>query len=391
MQSLKVYNIVLFVLVTAILIGLFSCEMEEEVEVKPQITFNYPANNQQIPFTPEVKILAQLKGFTEYIKIDSIRLSIDDSVVYTEKRQLETIEYYWNTRNFAGQSHTVSVQVNYTDETPTDKDWNYFNVRDYIEEEEETGTEKLSINESITVSFSAFPTGSPNLSYVSLPRDTFEYQNKTIILDAFKISTHEITAKQYADFLNDISVDSMGRFGNTKYIYLGENSHLRYDGNQFVPKSERDSLPITNVTWAGAQDYCRWAGGRLPTQTEWYYAVDPQHVNNIGFVLNDAAWIKSNSNGRIHKIGTKNPNPYGLYDMLGNASEWCLDWFTNPMYPSQKDTLINPVSPYTEELKVHKGGNWNSLPFETNIELRTPYNPNNGSNYLGFRIVNELN
>jgi formylglycine-generating enzyme required for sulfatase activity len=381
---------VLYALAALLLISFYSCEMEEETEITPQITFNYPANNQQIPFTPEVKILAQLKGFTEYRKIDSVLLSIDDSIVHREKRQIETIEYHWNTRNNPGQTHTLAVQVHYTDETPADKDWNFFGARDYIEEEEEPEPEKLSINTSISVSFSAFPSGSPSLSYTTFERDTFEYQNKTIVLDSFKISKYEITAKQYADFLNDISVDSVGRFGNIKYIYLGKNSHLEFNGTRFVPKSDRDSLPITTVTWAGAQDYCRWAGGRLPTQAEWYYASDPDYVNNISFVLNDAAWFKANSNKRIHKIGTKDPNSYGIYDMLGNASEWCLDWYSNPVYSSQDDILVNPVSPYSGELKVQKGGSWNSQPFETNIELRTPFDPNNGSNYTGFRIVKQL-
>ena len=95
--------------------------------------------------------------------------------------------------------------------------------------------------------------------------------------------------------------------------------------------------PVEYVSWNDAQEFCRKASTvtgkqvRLPSEIEWEYAVRAGTTTEY-FFGNDAqdldkyAWYDHNSNGQTHPVGTKEPNPWGLYDMLGNVWEWCQDW-----------------------------------------------------------------
>jgi formylglycine-generating enzyme required for sulfatase activity len=365
--------------------------MEEETSFEPSIAFQYPANNQQIFRGTEVKVTAQLLGFTNYKSIDSVYLMIDDSIVLRTGKK-ESIEYLWETIRYSAANHTLSIEVSYKDKTPEYTEWNYFNVRDYIEEEEEdTTTEQLNLTSSISVSLQEIQRGNPSLSFITVPADTFSYKGKTIVLDSFRISTHEVTAKQYTDFLNAIQVKADGTYGNMTYIYLGNSGSIKHDGSKFVVIQGKDSLPVTNVSWLGANNYCRWAGGRLPSITEFYYATAPDQLGDPGYTLNDLAWFKSNSGDKLHKIGTKGTNPYGLYDILGNAAEWCLDNYSAEIYPIAEDTLFNPILMHQNQLKTYKGGSWSSQAFETNPDVRKPLHPLNASNLVGFRVCRPVN
>ena len=72
-------------------------------------------------------------------------------------------------------------------------------------------------------------------------------------------------------------------------------------------------------------------GYRLPTVEEWLYAANAgeTYLYSGSNDIEEVAWYKNNSSKKIHEVGLKNPNEYGLYDMSGNVSEWCWDW---PLY-----------------------------------------------------------
>jgi TonB family protein len=94
-------------------------------------------------------------------------------------------------------------------------------------------------------------------------------------------------------------------------------------GNPSVNKG--DQLPVANVTWNHAVNYCRAIGGRLPTEIEWEYAARAGVEWSRYGPLDDVAWHAGNGDGVTHPVAQKQPNAFGLYDMLGNVWEWVND------------------------------------------------------------------
>ena len=108
-----------------------------------------------------------------------------------------------------------------------------------------------------------------------------------------------------------------------------------------------DNYPVNNVSWDDCQLFIQKLNAltgrnfRLPTETEWEYAskakLKPEGgIETVGYKysgtstdLSDYAWYSVNSGGKIHAVGSKKPNDFGLYDMSGNVIEWCQDIYTN--------------------------------------------------------------
>ena len=106
---------------------------------------------------------------------------------------------------------------------------------------------------------------------------------------------------------------------------------------------ESGDLPVEQVSWEDAVLFCKrlselpeekMAGRsyRLPTEAEWEFACRADSSSAYFFdtdpaTLDEYAWFKKNSADRTHPVGTKKPNPWGLFDMHGNVAEWCSDWF----------------------------------------------------------------
>lgn len=108
-----------------------------------------------------------------------------------------------------------------------------------------------------------------------------------------------------------------------------------------------DNYPVNNISWDDCQLFIQKLNAitgrnfRLPTETEWEYAAKAK-INEDGTLstesykysgtsssVSDYAWYGSNSGGKLHAVGTKQPNDFGLYDMSGNVIEWCQDIYTN--------------------------------------------------------------
>ena len=155
--------------------------------------------------------------------------------------------------------------------------------------------------------------------------------------------------------------------------------------------------PVETVTWVRAVEFCRRlsdlpvekAAGhvyRLPTEAEWEYACRAGTTTRYSFgdddsELGDYAWFGT-LDDKTHPVGTKRPNPWGLYDMHGNVWELCEDWVAK--YPSGNAT--NPTGPSTGNNRVKRGGSWSSFDKTCGSAYRSWQKPLGWGWDRGFRV-----
>ena len=150
-----------------------------------------------------------------------------------------------------------------------------------------------------------------------------------------------------------------------------------------------DNYPVEQVSWDNVQEFIHKLNQmtgknyRLPTEAEWEYAArggtSEERYGNIDSI----AWYKENSDGSTFEVGKKQPNVYGLYDMLGNVYEWVQDW--NAPYTSSEKS--NPVGPSSGTAKVVRGGSWSDDSNSVRATFRDRSSPRVRLNILGFRLA----
>ena len=180
----------------------------------------------------------------------------------------------------------------------------------------------------------------------------------------------------------------MGKFVVTQeqgQAIMGDNpSHFQGANN-----------PVTNVSWNDAQHFfCRkltTTSGkkvRLPTEAEWEYAcragsTTPYSFGDSENGLADYAWYKSNSDDKMHPVGEKKPNAWGLYDVHGNVGQWCQD--RAAYYASGAAT--DPTGPATGAGRVIRGSSFNDLATACRSARRGYPLADRQFNTDGFRVV----
>ena len=146
--------------------------------------------------------------------------------------------------------------------------------------------------------------------------------------------------------------------------------------------------PMVLVTYNQASAYCRWAGGRLPTEAEWEYSARAGTMRPYYSSSPEAiAWFRDNSGYKVHPVGQKQPNPLGLYDMLGNVWEIVADWYGEEYYASSEPR--DPKGPADGKTRVVRGGGCTGRPDVLRASYRGMFRPDNRSIDTGFRCVCE--
>ncbi len=232
-----------------------------------------------------------------------------------------------------------------------------------------------------TLNFLAFGQGKESIEWVKVEGGTFQMgcqkteadcypdeEQHAVTVSTFHISKYEITVEQF------------------RY-------YCQQTGNQMPPAPHfgwEDKAPIVNVTWQQAYDYAKWIGGRLPTEAEWEYAArGGKYSKGYTYSGSDDAlevgWCYENSDKKTHPVGEKKANELGLYDMSGNAWEWCNDNYE--IYYYKNSPQKNPQGPAKGIGKVNRGGCYN---FDYHL-MKNSHRRGSGEESIGtgtgFRIV----
>ncbi len=242
----------------------------------------------------------------------------------------------------------------------------------------------------------SFTIGSPT---TETGRAMDEYQHKVTISKGFYIQTTEVTQKQWARLM-----------GNNPSYFTGCG----------------DNCPVENISWLGAQEFIKKLKAKynmnydMPTEAEWEYAcragsktaiyTGPLSILslNTGVELEPIAWYGGNScadysgaddcsdrkGAKIkcqrcgtQPVGTKKPNAWGLYDMLGNVWEWCSDWYNN--FPGGYNTgpVTDPRGPSVGTHRIIRGGGWFSGAAQCRSAFHDRSAPTATSKGVGLRVI----
>jgi len=133
--------------------------------------------------------------------------------------------------------------------------------------------------------------------------------------------------------------------------------------------------PVVQVSWKDCRKFIDRlnqmvpdGGFRLPTEAEWEYACRAGTTTRYSFGDDEGrlaryAWYDRNSGNNPHEVGTKEANPWGLYDMHGNVWEWCQDWIGTYQFPAG-GVVENPVGPGSGQYRVLRGGSWHKFRYD---------------------------
>jgi len=267
----------------------------------------------------------------------------------------------------------------------------------------------------------AFDTGVDPNAWAQVPAGEFEFGQHEEIksTEAYEIMVTDVTAAQYADFLNaaladgSIKVDGdqiVGYYpgdvfrgvkheeeikaGDWLFLPLNDPSQrIQFDGTRFTVQTGYENHPMTMVTWFGAWGYCKYNGGRLPTEVEWEKAArgtdgrpfpwgDDIQRNNANFYSSRDPFENMQTFGsRTSPVGFYNgrtydgyatldsASPYGLYDMAGNVWQWTGDVYEGMHY------------------RFMRGGSKDTYDMDLRVWVRNNATPTYFSPGVGFRCV----
>jgi len=222
------------------------------------------------------------------------------------------------------------------------------------------------INNMVLVDGGSFMMGCSNEQSNNCDKD--ETTVHRVVLSRFKIGKFEVTRSQWLEVMDK----SRSTFNSC------------------------NQCAVSNVSWNDIQVFIKKLNKltlkhfRLPTEAEWEFAARGGILSR-GFEysgsndLDSVAWYDRNSKLSVKKVGQKNSNELGLYDMSGNVWEWCSDWYGENYY--SESIVDNPIGPMYGEDRVVRGGSWIVGPRNHRVAYRARESPDKRESYIGFRLA----
>ncbi len=243
-------------------------------------------------------------------------------------------------------------------------------------------------------------------------------------LDDFYIGKYEVTIEQFRKFVLQTGYKTVAEIIGQGYGISAEGLDDRalHDGlNWKHPLWPSDSIakkmdhPVTQISWDDAVRFLRWMNKktgenfRLPTEAEWEFAARNrgEKVKYSWGNGKPSANIADDSLMKCRKykywhlwegykdgyiytapVGKFKPNKLGIYDITGNVSEWCHDWYDEEYYKVCRKN--NPIGPEFGFGRSVRGGSWNFKPYFLRCSSRVSVLHNNWTYYLGFRVVKTI-
>lgn len=190
-------------------------------------------------------------------------------------------------------------------------------------------------------------------------------------LAPYRIGRYPVTCAQYADIVG--SAPPSADDANKPVVEVSWHDALQFCNLL----SAREGLRPCYTWDADGEAVCDWHadGYRLPGEAEWEFACRAGGNDTRYGELDAIAWYRDNSDEHAHAVGGKQPNAWGLYDMIGNVWEWCWDIYDAQIYGSYR---------------VFRGGGWLDAPHACRASCRRKSHPTYRIDDLGFRLAQSV-
>lgn len=232
-------------------------------------------------------------------------------------------------------------------------------------------------------------------------------RHRVVITKGFYLQATEVTNAQFAAFVKatGYKTEAEKRGGADAFrVFRWERVKGASWRHPQGPNSTiKADYPVVQVSWNDARAFCRWLSKktghkyRLPYEAEWEYAARAGTTTTYSFGdkparLGDYAWHRGNTRdqspyGRIHPVGRKRPNAWGLFDTHGNVREWCRDWYDKDYYASSP--AKDPRGPAAGSHRIVRGGSYADGPALHRSAHRAWSKPQATIDFFGFRVVRE--
>jgi sulfatase modifying factor 1 len=287
-----------------------------------------------------------------------------------------------------------------------------------------------TLKNSIGMKLALIPAGEFLMGAAATDEDAGENelpQHRVRISRPFYIGIHEVTVGQFRSFVAATGHETAAEKGKSSGFNC-KTGTFEYDRKGYHWRNlgwkQTDAHPVLNVNWFDADAFCRWLrkkegrAYRLPTEAEWEYAcragtktrfVEGQSTTALRRIANvqdeslaekEPRFSNSKESSYLRRpvpwddeypfsapVGSFEPNRFGLYDMLGNAAEWCSDWYAADQY--RRGPVVDPHGPKNGKGRVVRGGAFLHQPRHCRVSHRIGGWPSYHNYIIGFRVVME--